>query len=118
MDLRVRQTEGRFPRFVVINLDGTYWTGDVWSYDVADARLFSSRRDAEQELDCALQRLDEGQRFQRFEAVVTVIVQSAEDIDLESLALHLHMTSDLRFEPPNDFFVEIQWGSLRRVDDE
>jgi len=119
MELRIRRTPGQFQRHMIVSLDGTYWTGTRWSFDRTDAGLFVSYEDAERELGRLLGQL-EGISVQRFEARISVIVESDDDIDTDSLGLLLHMSSELRMNPelPPGYHVELVWGSLRRIDDE
>lgn len=119
MELRIRKTPGQFQRHMIVSLDGTYWTGTRWSFDRAEAGLFLSYEDAERELGRLLGRM-EGVSVQRFEARISVIVESDAEIDTDSLGLLLHMSADLLFTPtlPPGYHVELVWGSLRRVDDE
>ena len=123
MKLTVEQIGDRFPRYILVCENRTYWTGADWSPREADALKYASLRVIRDDW----KRLQEQMRRDMTELVATVAVRLLTDKPLTTqqiirLGLFLHRASrftlDYSVDRPKELrnaviSCQIHWASLR-----
>ena len=120
--IAVEKTGGRrWPRYLLADQDGRFWTGNGWSADRRRALLFAAWNGVSHEY----RRIEEQQwqavRFRDFQAVMSIRVWSETAFSLKELRDYLHVACAIYMDvdrkdsgpvPESMVRVELDWAKL------
>lgn len=105
-----------FPRFVMRDGIGQYWTGTSWSDNPGEAALYYSKADAV----TAEHRYADGEHHVRDTYTLQLVVVTDRDAWTdEELTRHLTLFGGFHLEPSQEqrsIVIEVHWDDLRKTE--